>query len=110
MKKVGYLFLEMLIAIAMVATFSLIVALLQSHIACWHKEAEQYLNAANIAQKVLAYQQTGMSIPAIPGFTITTNAQSVNPSVACILDTVTVSFVTPHGIRKEVTMVRARLI
>lgn len=102
MKKRGYLLVEMMVAIAILAMAALIMASIQARIAGWHAEAKQYMVATNIAQRTLTGLQ--QAIPWVNeknGFDVTIDSWT-QPGVPFTAYTITVSFLTPRGITKSV--------
>src|ERR1700730_3285377 len=105
MKKRGYLLLEMVFAFAFISTSYFIIAALQAQIACWHRQAEQYLIATTLAQRILSELQRGQKASLAPdGFTATIEEVTLEPSSLFTLATITVTFKTPHGKEQNVVI------
>src|SRR5690348_6585133 len=92
-RRDGYLLIEMIIALAIVATMSIILASMNASIINWHKQAAQYATATNLAMTTLALLQNKKAKPAIADeFNITIDSKIIDQSVPFILHTITVSF------------------
>ncbi len=104
MKKRGYLLVEMMIAITTLAMTALIMANIQARIAGWHIEAEQYLVATNIAQRTLMGLQQAMPWTYAKNDFGVRIATWTEPAIPFTAYTITVSFVTPRGITREVVI------
>lgn len=103
MKQLGYFLIEMIAAIAIVTTTSLSVALIQGCLAQWHKEAHQYLEAVNIAQKSLAQLQKGeITSTNLDEFEVKVDSYKVHANIPFTMHSIAVSFKTPRGIVKKI--------
>ena len=104
-KQAGYLLIEMIIALAIVATMSIILACIHVSMIHWHKQAVQYATATNLALTTLALLQNQKTKPPLAnGFTIKIDSKAIDPSIPFMLHTITVSFKTPYGREKHVTI------
>ncbi len=100
-KKQGYLLIELMITLAMIALCSFLVAQLQAHMAQQYYEAEQYLKAVNCANKV--FEERLLGTQEQDGHTIKTIVQSVE-GLAYMHVAVTVSWETGRGLSKNITI------
>lgn len=103
MKKRGYLLIEMMISLVILMIGSLVIAHIQSQIMAWHRETEQYMMATTIAQEAMVYIPHTMP-KNYPGFTLQITASNPDPGVPYTLYSVTISFCTPRGTTKELTL------
>lgn len=109
-KRHGYLLIEMIVALAIVATMSMIIASMHSSIINWHKQATLHAAATNLALTTLSFLQNDKkTVPSVKGFTITHSSQKPDSAVPFILHTATVTFKTPWGIEKKVSITAGAL-
>ena len=96
----GYLLIELMIAVATIATCSVMLAYLQVHISMLHKEAEQYLQAVNYAHAAFE----GSAESSRNGFTVQKSMQKIKNDIPYSQVTVTVSWKTPRGVAKQIAI------
>lgn len=61
--KKGFLIIEGMIALATMVIFSLVIMTLRSNIGIWHAEAQHYLQAVSIANRIFERVSIGQAIP-----------------------------------------------
>jgi Tfp pilus assembly protein PilV len=105
-KQDGYLLLEILVALVLVAGISFAIALMHTQLIQWQKEAEQYLVGTNLACEQLFHLQSKSCYqPKTSGFQVKTDTIPIDFPVPYSLYQVTVTFKTIRGITKEIMLV-----
>lgn len=100
-KQQGYLLIELMIAVAVLAVCSLLVAQLQAHMVCRYYEAEQYLKAVNYVNRV--FEERSVGTQNIDGYTIETTVRPVK-GLSYKGVQVTVSWKTASGVDQNITI------
>ncbi len=100
-KRSGYLLIELMVAVATIALCSVMAAYMQAHIAIIHKEAEQYLQAVNLASTQLMHNNTIVQDDA---YTIEITKSKLDTSIAYKQIMVTISWNSPKGISKQIVI------
>ena len=101
-KKAGFLLIELMIALAMLAVCSLLVARLQVHMIYQYHEAEQYLKAVNYASR--AFEERLVGTQERESYTIAMMMHSVQEGLPYKQLVVMVSWKTGRGVSKSITM------
>lgn len=99
-KRPGYLLVELMIAVATIALCTIIAAYTQAHIAAIHKEAEQYLQAVNIAVAHLEHN----TISHDSTYKLETTRTRIKQDVPYSQISVKVSWKTPKGVAKHIVI------
>ena len=98
----GYLLIELMIALVSIALCSFLVAQLQIHMVHRYYEAEQYLKAVNYVSR--AFEERLLGTRDLDGYTIETITQSMQEELSYKKVAVTISWNTPRGITKNITI------